>query len=302
MKIDANFTEEIVGFALESFLTLVSFPRPRFSIEPFSRGRERWLGADARMHSAVRGFRPFYMQFKRPAAYPNTSTSKIIKNRKSLGLGVTERALFFGLRDKKPSHADFQHNILLRLRQRLVNRGIGDATYVCPLFLERSAYRFHVHWSGIRRWPQLWRRLPWDWEDVRVHDAARVIQFARIPVLAEHVSIPPHDVITHARHQYSFTEDGTEVCFHSPEVVPDGSQSFGSFLDKLSARFPEGEKIRRDDANDELRELLSTLDLFGAPDVPFRFGDDPIANWLEFGDWLQREHEIHQFAMVAWDR
>ena len=49
LRIDANYTEDVVGFALESFLTLLSFPRQRFSIEPFSRGKERWLGADARL-------------------------------------------------------------------------------------------------------------------------------------------------------------------------------------------------------------------------------------------------------------
>lgn len=48
LRIDANYTEDVVGFALESFLTLLGFPRQRFTIEPFSRAEERWLGADAR--------------------------------------------------------------------------------------------------------------------------------------------------------------------------------------------------------------------------------------------------------------
>jgi hypothetical protein len=69
LRLDADYTEDVVGFALESFLTLLSFPRHRFSIEPFSRAKERWLGADARLFShRITGFRPFYMQFKRPSA------------------------------------------------------------------------------------------------------------------------------------------------------------------------------------------------------------------------------------------
>lgn len=59
LRIDANYTEDVVGFALESFLTLLGFPRQRFTIEPFSRAQERWLGADGRLHSEIRGFRPF---------------------------------------------------------------------------------------------------------------------------------------------------------------------------------------------------------------------------------------------------
>ena len=160
LRVDANFTEDTVGLALESFLSILSFPRQRFSIEPFSRGRERWLGADARMRSAIRGFRPFYMQFKRPAAYPDSSTAKIVRERKGFGLGVSPASLFFGLREKQPSHFDYQHNILYRLRKRLQARNIGDAAYVCPLFLERSAYRTHMHWAALRRWTHFWRPDP----------------------------------------------------------------------------------------------------------------------------------------------
>lgn len=148
-RIDADYTEDVVGFALESFLTLLSFPRQRFSIEPFSRSKERWLGADARLHRRIRGFRPFYMQFKRPAAYPDFSSSKIITDRRSKGLKTEPRTLFFPLRQKQKTHRDFQHNVLFRLRQKMLNRGIGDASYVCPLFLDRSAYRLNIHWSGL---------------------------------------------------------------------------------------------------------------------------------------------------------
>src|SRR5690606_39402522 len=101
LRLDADFTEDTVGFALEAFLTLLSFPRLRFTIEPFSRSRERWLGADARlMGSRIRGFRPFYMQFKRPSAYPDASKAKVVTDRKKLELSVAPRSLFFPLRAK----------------------------------------------------------------------------------------------------------------------------------------------------------------------------------------------------------
>ena len=108
-RIDADYPEDLVGIAIESLLTKLSFPRQRFTVEPFSRSRERWLGADARIYSAVRGFRPFYMQFKKPAAYPDDSASKIIIDRRKANLETYPRALYFSLREKKPAHHDFQH-------------------------------------------------------------------------------------------------------------------------------------------------------------------------------------------------
>lgn len=81
LRLDANYIEDVVAIEIASFLTKVSFPQQRFSIEPMSRARERWLGADARLTDDVAGFMPFYMQFKRPSAYPDTSTSRIIRER-----------------------------------------------------------------------------------------------------------------------------------------------------------------------------------------------------------------------------
>ena len=304
LRIDANYTEDVVGFALESFLTLLSFPRQRFSIEPFSRGKERWLGADARLHSRIRGFRPFYMQFKRPAAYPDFSTSKIIIDRRKAGLTTTPRALYFPLRQKQVTHHDFQHNVLFRLRRRLLNHGLGDAAYVCPLFLDRSAYRLNLHWSGLARWGRFWRHHPWELEDVLIEDGGRGIRFDRLPVFAEHITVPPHVAVTTASHKYSFTESGTDLCFHSPEALPDGSTNLATFLGKISAGFLDGgEKLSPDRSDQMLSELIA--DVYGDQETvtaTFRTeGEDPIGRWFSWGDHLRSEYEIEQFALVRWD-
>jgi hypothetical protein len=304
-KIDADYTEDVVGFALESFLTLLSFPRHRFTIEPFSRAKERWLGADARLHSDIRGFRPFYMQFKRPAAYPDYSAAGIIKDRKALGLPASPQALYFALREKRDGQSDFQHNVLLRLRQRLRNKGLGDAAYVCPLFLDRSAYRFHLHWAGLWRWPRFWRFDPWDLEDVLLTNGGSPIRFDRVPVLAEHITIPPHDRVASARHRYSFTDTGTDLCFHSPQLVPDGATSLGKFLSTISTGFLDGgEKVRAETANEDLRSLIEAsgeLDqLDELTEVPKIAPDDPIGNWLAWGDHLRFKYDIDQYALVSW--
>ena len=297
LRIDANYTEDVVGFALESFLTLLSFPRRRFSIEPFSRGKERWLGADARLHGRIRGFRPFYMQFKRPAAYPDFSTSKVVSDRRKVGLETTPIALYFPLRQKQKTHQDFQHNVLLRLRERLLKRGLGDAAYICPLFLDRSAYRLNLHWSGLARWGRFWRHHPWEVENLMLDDGGRQIRFDRMPVFAEHVSIPPHASVTTASHKYSFTERGTDLCFHSPQALPDGFTELAMFLKSISIGFlDDGDKLSPDGSDQFLSELISTTIPAFRPE-----GEDPIGRWFSWGDHLRREYEIEQFALVQWE-
>lgn len=304
LRLDANYTEDVVGFALESFLAVMTFPRRRFSIEPFSRAKERWLGADARLHSEIRGFRPFYMQFKRPSAYPDFSSAGIIKDRKALNRQVSPHALYFDLRNKQPHHRDFQHNILLRLRRRLQSTGLGDAAYVCPLFLDRSAYRTHLHWSGLSHWFQFWHRDPWDLEDVLLNNGGNTIRFDNIPVLAEHITVPPHNTVTTANHRYSFTEAGTELCFHSPEYLPDGASNLAQFLMALSQGFLDrGKKISAGAANEELENLIKAAEIGSPDDLGFKFADGgaPFANWLEWGDYLRHEYGIEQYAFVSWE-
>lgn len=237
-RIDADYTEDVVGFALEAFLAVLTFPRQRFSIEPFSRSKERWLGADARLHSGIKGFRPFYMQFKRPSAYPDFSAARIVKDRKKLKLSVTPRSLYFSLREKQKTHQEFQHNILFRLREKLQGRGVGDAAYVCPLFLDRSAYREMLHLSGLAQHHRHWPFDPWDLEDILLNHSHGTAGFNRIPVIPQHITIPPHATVTSAKHSYSFSEQGRDLCFHSPEAFPGWSREFGRLPGKLVRRIP----------------------------------------------------------------
>ncbi len=305
LRLDADFTEDTVGFAIEALLALLSFPRLRFTIDPFSRSKERWLGADARLDGRrIRGFRPFYMQFKRPSAYPDFSKARMVSDRKKLELSVTPRSLFFPLRAKKEDHRDYQHNILLRLQRRLRKYNLGDAAYVCPVFLERSAYRFHVHMAGLSRWLRFWRYDPWDLEELLVNHGDRTIRFERIPVLAEHISIPPHDVVNTSKHSYSFSESGTDLCFHSPTALPEGASTLASFLKAISQTFlAEGGQITPDTAFQNLMNLLGAEDSEGQflPDMPEFSPDDPIGNWLFWGDILRRDFEIEQYAFVSWE-
>lgn len=305
LLLSSNYTEDTVGFALESFLSLLCFPRRRFSIEPFSRGNERWLGADARLEGRVKSFKPFYMQFKRPFAYPAHSKAKIIKDRLHLKLDATPHALFFDLHQKKPHHADFQHNVLFRLRRRLLRIGIGDAAYVCPLFLDRAAYRSNLHLSGLRMWPLFWRRHPWEMEELLLHTGpgGATVNFSAVPMLREHITIPPHALVTHANHSYSFTESGNQVCFHSPTSLPDSQSSLTDFLSRVAGDGRQQGFIYADGASDALDRLLSISREEGDP-LGFEFqprNGDGISRWREFGRALRTDFGIEQYALVNWN-
>ena len=303
LRLDSDYTEDVVGFALESFLAVISFPRHRFTIEPFSRSKERWLGADARLHSEIRGFRPFYMQFKRPSAYPDFSSAGIIRDRKRLKLQTSPRALYFDLRKKQDHHREFQHNILFRLHKHLHARQIGDAAYVCPLFLERSAYRFHLHQSAQALWLKFWRRYPWDIEELLLSDGGETFQFERVPVFAEHITVPPHTTVTSASHRYSFTETGSDLCFHSPEALPEGSASLGKFLGNISRGFvDEGESIRPEEADGALKELIDATGAVELSESGFSEAfERPLERWFAWGEHLRTNHDIHQYALVSWE-
>ncbi|MAZ32304.1 MAG: hypothetical protein CMO06_04040 [Thalassospira sp.] len=305
LRLDADFTEDTVGFAIEAFLAVLSFPRHRFTVEPFSRSKERWLGADARLLGhRIRGFRPFYMQFKRPSAYPDLSGAKVITDRKKLGLSVAPRSLFFPLRNKTVNQKCYQHNVLFKLQRRLSKHNLGNAAYVCPLFLDRSAYRLHLHLEALARWPRFWRTRPWDLEDVLMDAGGRTIKFDRIPVLAEHISIPPHDEVKNAKHNYSFDEAGKYLCFHSPKALPDGSSSLAEFLKKIAYDFlGENGKIAPDNAYQALRKLtdLGEEEESILPEIPPFSPDDPIGSWLSWGELLRQQYDIEQYAFVSWD-
>ena len=304
LRIDADFTEETVGIALQIFLTRLSFPRNKFTIESFSRAKERWLGADARLDGRrIQGFRTFYMQFKRPSAYPYSSRSKVIEDRKNKELLYKPNTLFFELRNKTDAQWDYQHNVLFRLNQHLNNRGLGRASYVCPLFLDRSAYINQLHWSGLSRWARFWEYDPWDLESVLINHQTGKIQFSHVPTLVEHVSIPPHDRVDDANHRYSFYESGKNLCFHSPTVLPDGVQTLANFLESASEGFIEEQNIvTQENAYKELMELVEGSNfakLLMPNQLRFDYDkEDPIGSWLVFGDSLRRNYDIHQYAFV----
>lgn len=297
-RIDADYTEDVVAIMLEAFFAILTAPYYQFSIEPFSKPRERLLGADARLYDGYQRFMPFYMQFKRPSSYPDFSNSKIITDRKSSGLSVSPGALFFNLRDKAIAHPDYQHNVLFRLRRALRKLNLGDAAYVCPLFLNRLTYTATCRQAAYDHWNRRFHD-PWFWERVLIRDHTGLIRFNEVPTIREHVSIPPHATVTHAKHSYSFTDRGREVCFHSPKSLPDSGVILSKWLTAMSEEFVHGEKqYVREAQKEHLGEIIREL----GDAIPNDSIDktSEVSSWLSFGDFLERQYGISQYAFIAW--
>jgi len=261
---------------------------------------------DARIYSQAGGFSPFYLQFKRPSAYPRESRSKIVQDRVKYvpELATDPLTLFFGLRRKTPIQKFLQHNVLFRLHRRLQRYAYGDAVYVCPLFLNREAYRTHVHISALRAWGRFWARGPRFSDELGVHSADGNIRFEKVPLLAEHVCIPPHVEVTDAKHSYSFSDAGRDVCFHSPKYLPDGAGLLSNWLSDLSAQVIDSYPIiRTENAKSQLLEFLAgeEVESDGLP-IPNSLDEveNGIAAWMEWGFFLRTEFDIHQFAFVRW--
>lgn len=115
----------------------------------------------------------------------------------------------------------------------MINRCVDDAGYICPLSLDRTAHRFHSHIAGISHWPLFWHRMPWDIENISINITTGTLNLSSIPVLKEHISIPPHDKVNSAIHSYSFTERGKELCFHSALALTDEINDLSYFFEGI---------------------------------------------------------------------
>lgn len=313
LQIRPDFTEELVGIMIQTMLTIIRFPRAPFALVPFSRKEERALGVDAKVEALC----PLYLQFKRSFAYPEHSTSKIIRDRKKLKVNVSPKVLYFKLRAKRPNHNDFQHNILFELDRRLQAESGGRAFYVAPLFLLRSKYVSAVHKSSIFYWlfkytihrigfygfPFIFHGHDIDEDELSIIDVTRNVintnrvNFQDIPLLNTHVVIFPHKIVTTHQHSYSYLENGSEVCFHEPTYLGN-RQTLGKFIYEFLA-LRDGRPTTKMYAIDEAEMLLMRL-AGEMIDIEIDAEKPVIDRWLDFGMQLKEKYDIDQYLLVRY--
>ena len=290
-----DFTEDLVSFMIQMMLTILRFPRAPFAMIPLSKKEERIFGADVKIDAIA----PLYIQFKRSLAYPEFSGAKFLKERKKLHLSNSPIVLYFELRNKAKNHSDFQHNILFDLRNEIQREGIGDAIYTSPLFLNRSAYLLSLHLNSILSWRpwHLFSKQPFPAGHLDLVTNNGSIRFQNCPVLKDHISIPPHQMVSTHKHRYSYLESGEETCFHSPEIIGKAS-NLGQFIYDF-IHFRDGRP------NAELINIEQSIELLNKLNSHFfektKSGDEPepiLDKWLDFGDRLKRMYSIEQFMLI----
>lgn len=292
--ITPDFTEDIVSFMIQSMLTISRFPMAPFALVPLSKKDEVIYGADALIDSVS----PIYIQFKRSLAYPETSTSSIIKDRKKLKANCFPRVLFFELRNKQPTHKDYQHNVLFDLKTKLDSAGKGTAFYTAPLFLNRTAYLLAVHMAS------LWSWRPWHWfmddpfyyKNQNILTSTGGIRFHNIPILKEHIVIPPHTKVTTHKHKYSYLESGEEICFHDPTNL-DSQLTLGQTIYEF-LRFSNGQPTTEMINLNESISLLSSLQDLLIGETQLGRNNNTIDGWIEFGERLRKDYDIYQFMLL----
>lgn len=289
-----DFTEDLVGFMIQSMLTITRFPKAPFALVPLSKKDEVIYGADALIDSVS----PIYIQFKRSFAYPDSSTSSIIKDRKKLKANCSPRTLFFELRDKQPKHTDYQHNVLFDLKTKLDAAGKGKAFYTAPLFINRTAYLLAVHMSSILSWrPWRWFMLDPFYEGTQnILTSTGSIRFQNIPILKEHIVIPPHIKVTTYKHKYSYLETGKEICFHVPTSLDNQSTLGQTIYDFL--RFQDGQPTTEMINLNESISLLNSLKNEQLGETENGQNQSIINRWTEFGERLRTDFDIYQFMLL----
>jgi len=269
-KLILDYTEERVALTIESYLTYISFPCKRFSIEPFSQSKESKKGADAIVLDSMKLI-PFYVQFKLPTAYCSESKAKFISERNELRVNSDPFAFYFKLRKKAKNATELQHNLLFSL-----NKAKMPAVYVCSHYLDRTSLNDLFHQRKIFYWVLHSLGLPKAILDAKI-SAGRTskeisitntankrskLKFSYIPSLPGHIVFPPHEWVSTHDHKYSFSSLGEELCFHSPHSIDTVPISFDQFIkDRVFSTYLNEEDsprgvITSDQAKSALNDLI----------------------------------------------
>jgi hypothetical protein len=264
---------------------------------------EQGTGADKVMADDVGAL--FYMQFKKseglrparevaPSRRKNRSKQEDIREFRAAEGLEDDPSLFFGLRRKAAGATDFQHNILRRYHIPPAS----NAMYVAPLCLDKQQYGAAL--LGAPFAPvEPWLHPFYFMLDLEIRRPRLQPEHLRyVPFLREHVSIPPtSDVDTH-EHWYSFSQTGTDVVWHSPDII--GREPM-RLSDMLAAAL---ESLLADNKERMLRvsALVQRCEETAAPLGYEPRRDDQrgaLRRLSDHGRWLQREHAIRQFLLIG---
>jgi len=197
---------------------------------------EQTTGADKLLNWRAAAY---YFQFKPPVGLkPLTSALKRAKResrmqdvrrfRRENHLEQHPNSVCFELRKPAPKGGALQHNVLRSYERPPHSR----ATYVCPLVLGIHEYGRLLQQD--REWfpyPFLDASSYLDTGSQWVFHGAYIARSAEVsPFLRGHVCIVPHEDVDTWKHHYSFSQQATDIAFHSPRILAAGPSRLSDFI------------------------------------------------------------------------
>lgn len=262
---------------------------------------EQKTGADKLFDRGI----AIYMQFKKSTGLQSASAAAPSRRK---GRSVLEdirefRArmnlqddptLFFQLRAKAKTAADLQHNVLLAYERPPSSRAI----YVAPLILDKTQYHTSLHDTSTRFLLYPFYYI-FRYEVLEAHQRQVMTRMLEaVPFLREHISIPPHERVDDHNHYYAYSEVGTDISWHSPEVVmrePSRLSDFVAGLFRRAIANPE-EMMPIKALSRQLGELSLTL---GLPPIDAQEREEPMRFIRRHGEWLRSEYGIRQLLLLG---
>jgi hypothetical protein len=265
----------------------------------------RLLGVDEQVTGADKLFdvaTPVYMQFKKSDGLKSPSLVTASKRKRRSRLDTirefrakngleSDPTLFFQLRKKAKTAADFQHNVLLSYERPPSSRGI----YVAPLVLNKKDYALALFDSTHR-----YLEYPFHYRLRYVlHEHKWASHFGSSPFLREHVSIAPHERVSSHNHFYAYSETDVDISWHSPTVVTKQPRRLSDFMISLFS-----DALANPEAIVSIkRAAASSIEIareFGLPDT---IPASPDASALEtlqvHGRWLSDTYDIRQIVLLG---
>lgn len=251
---------------------------------------EQQTGADKKFQWCI----PLYFQFKvshglisideAPISklknfFDNSPLNRIRIFRKKNDLSDNP-TLYFKLREIARNADDFQHNILMRLS----NTGFSHAFYVAPLVLGMKEYEEMLFQPSFR-----YLHSPFIERQVSIFQEGWVSEFSRVPFLRSHISIVPHESVNTADHHYSFSSSGTEIGWHSPQILNNKAYRLSDTFQQV---IKEGKGIH---ISEMKNAIISLCDICK---IEYKDDEDYFYNFDRISEKLNSDYSIKQFLLV----
>jgi hypothetical protein len=258
---------------------------------------EQTTGADRFFDRGV----AIYMQFKKSTGLKSTSlvAPSSRKGRSALE-GIREfraranleedPSLFFQLRKKAEMANDLQHNVLLSYERAPWSRAI----YVAPLLLDKLTYSAVLFNSADRFYLD-----PFYYElQLPIHQNLWISRLGAIPFLREHVSIPPHERVVDHHHYFAYSVTGTDISWHSPQVIQREPSRLSDFMVNLLRGAVEDKEAMTslESLSAQTRQIAKDL---GFVEEVGREKELPMEFFRRHAKWLRETYEIRQLLLLG---